>query len=299
MNINKKIIYIILLILLLAGIWAGFNYRNKIIGVYEDIGENIDDNLQNFKKTDLGNAIQSIAKQIAAPGPLNIGGQENNVVLVNSKVIAQTNSQRYENGGLMPLFENAKLNAAAKAKAEDIFKNQYFEHVSPSGVDPGELVKNFGYEYIVSGENLILGNFENEAEAVDAWMASPGHRANILNDRFVDIGVAFIKGTYKGKTAWVGVQEFGLPLSACQSPNASLKAEIDGNKIKLDNLSLQIEAKRAEINRTNKNSPEYNAKVDEYNNLVNQYNQLSKITKNIIAQYNIEVNAFNECIAGD
>lgn len=285
--------------MLLAGVWAGFSYRNKILGIYQNFGKNVEENLENFKKTDFGNAIQSITKQIAAPGPLNIGGQENNVVLVSSKIIAQTNIQRYNNGGLTPLFENAKLNAAAKAKAEDILKNQYFEHISPSGVDPSELVKRFGYEYIVSGENLILGNFENEAEAVAAWMASPGHRANILNERFTDIGVAFIKGTYKGKTAWVGVQEFGLPLSACQSPDAELKAEIDANKTKLDNLSVQIEAKRAEINKTNKNSPQYNQKVDEYNAMVNQYNQLSQNTKNMIIQYNVQINTFNACIAGE
>ncbi len=290
----KKIYYITILILILLGFWTGFYFKDNILGIYNNAAKN----LQQFQKTDLGNTISKVTQQILTPGPLDIGGQANEVVLVKAKIIAQTNIQRYDNGALPPLIENAKLDAAALAKANDIFKNQYFEHVSPSGVDPGTLVKSYGYDYIVSGENLILGNFLSEKEVVQDWMNSPGHRANILNNRFVDIGVAIIKGTYKGQTAWVGVQEFGLPLSACQSPNASLKAEIDNNKVQLDNLAAQIDAKKAEIDNTNPRSKEYNTLVDEYNNLVNQYNQLAQETKNIITQYNNQINAFNQCVAG-
>ncbi len=289
-----KKIYIGILILVLLGFWAGFYFKDSILGIYNDVGKS----LQQFNKTDLGNTINEVAKEILAPVPLNIGGQANQVVLIKAKVIAQTNIQRYDNGNLPPLIENLKLNAAAKAKAQDIFKNQYFEHISPSGIDPGTLVKNLGYDYIVSGENLILGNFADEKEVVQLWMASPGHRANILNNRFVDIGVAIVKGTYKGQTAWVGVQEFGLPLSACENPNASLKIEIDANKIKLDQLSLQVNAKRNEINNTNTRSAEYNVLIDEYNSLVNEYNQLAQETKNIIAKYNNQINVFNQCVAG-
>lgn len=291
----KKIYYILFLVLVLVGFWAGFYYKDKLLGVYHDATKN----LEQFKKTDLGNSINQVAQQILAPDPLHIGGQPNDVVLTKSKVIAQTNFQRYNNGSLPPLIENAKLDGAALAKAQDLFKNQYFEHVSPSGVDPGTLVKSYGYDYIVSGENLILGNFKDEVEVVQDWMNSPGHRANILNNRYVDIGVAIIKGTYKGETVWVGVQEFGLPLSACDSPNTSLKAEIDANIATLDQLSAQIDAKRAEINNTNSKSSQYNVLVDEYNSLVAQYNQLNQNTKNVISQYNIQVNTFNQCVAGN
>jgi uncharacterized protein YkwD len=292
---NKKILYSIFIVLIAAGALVGFLYKNSIVTTYNTATEN----LQNFQKSDLSKSIQSIAKQILAPGPLNIGGQANNVVLTKTKIIAQTNFQRFDNGGLPPLIENAKLNAAALAKANDIFKNQYFEHVSPSGIDPGTLVKSNGYSYILSGENLILGNFSSEKELVQAWMDSPGHRANILNNRFTDIGVAIIKGTYKGDTVWVGVQEFGLPLSACDSPSEILKQEIEGYKATLDNLSSKIEAKRQEINNTSPKSPQYNALVDQYNSLVNQYNQLNQTAKSSIAQYNNQVNSFNQCVAGE
>jgi len=190
------------------------------------------------------------------------------------------------------------LDAAAKAKADDMFKNQYFEHVSPSGIDPGRLAKSFGYDYIVEGENLILGNFAGENEAVGDWMASPGHRANILNNRFSEIGVAFVKGDYKGETVWIGVQEFGLPLSACSQPDANLKNKIDINKGQLDQLSLQIDNKRQQIENTSPKSPQYNVLVDEYNQLVAQYNVMNQETKNLIVQYNNQVNVFNQCVAG-
>lgn len=197
-----------------------------------------------------------------------------------------------------PLIENAQLDNAALAKANDIFKNQYFEHVSPGGVDPGQLVQSFGYDYVVEGENLILGNFSSEQEVVQDWMNSPEHRANILNNRFVDMGAAVIKGVYKGQTMWVGVQEFGLPLSACQSPDATLKAQITNNTAQLTGLSTQLDSLENQINTIDKNSAQYNTLVDEYNNLAAQYNQLLQTTKNLIETYNGQINTFNQCVKG-
>ena len=288
---NKKVLT---LLLLLAAIELGFFFKDDILKIYNNTAKN----LQYFQKNDLGDIINEVKREIFTPPPLNIGGKANNVVLTKDKIIAATNIQRYDNGLLPPLIENAKLTAAAKAKAEDMFAKQYFEHVSPSGLDPGTLVKNFGYDYIVTGENLILGNFSCEQEVVQLWMNSPGHRANILNSRFTEIGVAIVKGTYKGQTAWIGVQEFGLPLSACAQPTSSLKNQIAVNKNRLDILAAQIEAKKAEIDNTNPHSPEYNRLVDEHNELVAEYNPLNEKTRNLIVQYNGEVSRFNQCVAG-
>ena len=289
---------IIILILILLAFAAGFYLKDNILDIYNKFYSDFSKNLQKFEKTDLGNIIDEIKKEVLNPPPLNIGGSSNNVVLTKEKVIAQTNIQRYDNGLLPPLIDNIKLDAAAKAKAEDMFLNQYFEHVSPFGIDPGKLVKSFGYDYIVSGENLILGNFKSEQEVVQDWMNSPGHKANILNNRFVDIGVAIVKGTYKGQAAWIGVQEFGLPLSACSQPGVSLKKQIDSNKSILDQLTVQIDAKRAEIDNTNPKSSQYNSLVNEYNQLIAEYNPLVEETKNLIAQYNNQINTFNQCVAG-
>src|SRR3989344_2281020 len=203
------------------------------LGLFYFFGDNLlktyNESLQKFEKKDLAGIIEEIKKEVLAPTPLNIGGLPSNVVLVKSKVIAETNIQRYNNGGLLPLVENVQLSTAALAKANDMFAKQYFEHISPTGVGPGELVKTYSYDYIVTGENLILGNFKSEKEVVHLWMNSPGHRANILNERFTEIGVAIIKGKYNGGTVWIGVQEFGLPMSACNQPSIQLKIQIDVN----------------------------------------------------------------------
>ncbi len=289
MNIKK-----IILILMLLAFSLGFYLKDNILKTYGDLNKN----LQNFQKTDVGKIINEVKKEILAPAPLNIGGRENQVVLTKAKIIAQTNIQRYNNGLLPPLIENLKLEAAAKAKVEDMFAKGYFEHISPSGVGPGELAKFFGYDFIISGENLILGNFKSEQEVVQLWMDSPGHRANILNNRYTEIGVAIIKGSYKGDTVWIGVQEFGLPISACPQSDINLKNQIDINKNKLDQLSVQMDAKKEEINNTNKRSSEYNALVDEFNQLVNEYNLLNQETKNLIMKYNNQINIFNQCVAG-
>lgn len=289
---------IIILILILVVVGAGFYYKGNILSAIWRIYSNLDENIQKFEKTDVGNIIAEFKKEILAPSPLNVGGKENQVVLIKAKIIAQTNIQRYNNGLFLPLIENAQLNKAAQAKAQDMFLNQYFEHVSPSGVDSGELVKSYGYEYIITGENLILGNFFSEEELVQNWMDSPGHRANILNSRFTDIGVAVVKGVYNGQTTWIGVQEFGLPFSACSEPSQDLKNEIDNYKNQLDQLSLQLDAKKSEIDQTNPRSEKYNQLIDEYNQLVSQYNQLAQNTKNLILQYNNQTNIFNRCVAG-
>jgi len=285
---------IITLLFLSAVLAVSLYYKDALFGIYNNFTENPPD----FEKTELGKIVNEIARDIFLPPPLNIGGQENQVVLVKAKVIAETNVQRFDNGMLPPVVENAKLDAIAKAKADDMFEKQYFDHVSPSGTDPGELVKSFGYNYIVTGENLILGNFKSEAEVVKLWMDSPGHRENILNKRYTEIGVAMVKGTYKGQKVWIGVQEFGLPLSSCQEPDKSLKAQIDANKIKLEQLYVEIEAKKEEIDNTNRNSPRYNQLVDEYNAMVAEYNSLNDQTKNLISQYNGQVNEFNGCVQG-
>ena len=290
-----KIKRIIILVIILLALGAGFYFKDDLSNIYKDFNNGFEE----FKKTEIGNLITEIGKEVFTPPPLNIGGTKNQVILIQAKIIAETNIQRYDQGdGLLPLFENEKLNKAALAKANDMFLNQYFEHISPSGISPGELVQNYGYEYIIAGENLILGNFASEKDLVQAWMDSPGHRANILNDRYTEIGVAIIKGEYEGSTVWIGVQEFGLPLSTCSEPSDSLKNQIDSYKNQLDSLSIQIDQKRNQLNNTNPRSKQYDDLVDEYNQLIEQYQSLANEAENFIVQYDNQVNIFNQCVAG-
>ena len=288
---------IIILVLIVSAFGAGIYFKDDAIKFYNSASWQINKQIQDFQQTDIGSVVAEAGREIFNPSPLKIGGESNNVVLLKSKIIEQTNLQRAENN-LPALTENQYLSLVASAKAQDMFKNQYFEHVSPSGQAPGDLVKSFGYGYIATGENLILGNFKNEREVVSNWMASPGHRANILNNRYTEIGVSIIKGTYEGETVWIGVQEFGLPLSACSQPNESLKINIDYNQTELANLSLQIDAKKEEINSANSKSAPYSQMIDDYNQLVENYNFLAEQTKRLISNYNNQVNNFNQCVAG-
>jgi hypothetical protein len=205
--------------------------------------------------------------------------------------------QRQENGNLPTLKENVELDQAASAKANDMFLNQYFEHISPFGVGVSDLAENSGYEYIMIGENLALGNFKDDAVLVQAWMDSPGHRANILNERYTDIGVSVIKGMFEGETTWLAVQHFGLPLSACDGPQETLKAKIGLNQADTQELKNSLIVLKEEIEGMNprRQREEYNAKVEEYNNLVSQYNNLIAETKGLTETYNVQVSAFNEC----
>ena len=288
---------VIILILILLALVGGFWFKDNIVDIYNSASCRINKDFSDFQKTEIGSLITEVGKEVFAPPPLNIGGEKNQAVLTKAGIIIETNLQRKANG-FSALFENTKLNAAALAKANDMFKNQYFEHISPSGVTPAELVQSFGYEYIATGENLILGNFKDEKELVQAWMDSPGHRANILHNRYTEIGVAIIKGDYKGNTVWIGVQEFGLPLSACSEPSESLKNQLYSYQGQLDNLNIQINEKRAQLNNTNRRSEKYNNLVDQYNALIGQYQSIVNESKPFITQYNSQVNAFNQCIAG-
>jgi uncharacterized protein YkwD len=285
---------IIILVLIVLAVGAGIYFRDSLINYFNGFGQQF----KNFQKTDIGTTLSEVGKEILSPPPLQIFRPEANVVLVASKVVSETNLQRAENGDLPALTVNAKLNAAAMAKAKDMFAKQYFEHVSPSGVGPGQLAQNYGYDYIVEGENLILGNFTSEKEVVQDWMNSPGHRANILNNRYTEIGVAVLKGTYKGSSVWIGVQEFGLPMASCNQPNDFLKSQIDANQKTLNDTSAQLDQLRSELNNTNPRSDGYRQLVDQYNQLANSYNSLAETTKTLVSQYNSQVSDFNLCVQG-
>lgn len=146
-----------------------------------------------------------------------------------NKIIEWVNHYRAEEN--LPLLTlNDKLLAAATTKEKDMFTKQYFEHVSPDGKTPGELVLEAGYDYKTTGENLALGDFKDEKELVDAWMASPGHRANIMNTLYTEIGVASGLNDYQGRNTWISVQEFGLPQAICPAPDNNLSQTIDTKK---------------------------------------------------------------------
>lgn len=242
--------------------------------------------------------VQDVEPEISSPSPLRAKEETPKSFLTERGVIKWTNAQRVQIGALPALTENAKLDTAAAAKVQDMFSKQYFAHVSPEGKDAGDLAKAAGYQAIAIGENLALGNFEDDEALVQAWMDSPGHRENILSTRYQEIGAAVQKGTFEGKTTWLAVQIFGLPLSACTQPDPNLKAQIEAQEQQLEEMQQTLETKRAEIEAMQpKRGPEYSQKVEEYNQLVSEYNALLEDTKNKVTLYNSQVNQTNECIS--
>lgn len=103
------------------------------------------------------------------------------------KVIDLTNAERRK-AGLKDLVGDTKLSSVARTKSNDMQKNGYFSHTSPTYGSPFDMMRDFGVTYSTAGENIAQGQRTPE-EVVQAWMNSEGHRKNILNGAFTHIGV--------------------------------------------------------------------------------------------------------------
>lgn len=124
-------------------------------------------------------------------------------------LVELTNNNRADD--LLPALRvNQILTEAARLKAQDMAQYGYFSHVSPRGVTPWYWFQKVGYNYSAAGENLAV-NFSDSSDVVRAWMNSEGHKKNILNQKFSDIGIGIAEGTYKNRTTIFIVQLFGTP----------------------------------------------------------------------------------------
>lgn len=110
------------------------------------------------------------------------------------QVLTLTNAERAKQG-LAALQADTKLMAAAREKSVDMQKNNYFSHTSPTFGSPFDRLKALGISYKSAGENIAQGQ-RTPAEVVQAWMDSPGHRANILNTSYTHLGVGFVENGY-------------------------------------------------------------------------------------------------------
>lgn len=103
--------------------------------------------------------------------------------------------------GLQPLTLSEKLTNIAYTKAKDMADKNYFSHQSPTYGSPFDMLKQFGVSYSYAGENIAAGQKTAE-EVMNSWMNSSGHKANILNKNYTQIGVGFYRGGQYG-TEWV------------------------------------------------------------------------------------------------
>jgi hypothetical protein len=134
-----------------------------------------------------------------------------------SSLISLTNQERSA-AGLNTLTPNSKLAAAAAAKAQNMFDQQYWDHFGPNGETPWQFITAAGYNYVYAGENLAKG-FRTSEGVIEAWMASPTHRDNILSKNYKDIGIAVKTGVLLGKETTLVVQMFGNLTTDVQGSN--------------------------------------------------------------------------------
>lgn len=139
-------------------------------------------------------------------------------------VVSLSNQKRVSNG-LSALNYNASLSEAAKKKGEHMLANDYWAHVAPDGTEPWYFFNTVGYKYKYAGENLAR-DFSNASTAVDAWMASPSHKENLLSSKYTEIGVAVVEGDLAGVDTTIIVQLFGTQVSGSQVPIAQANTTV-------------------------------------------------------------------------
>jgi uncharacterized protein YkwD len=148
------------------------------------------------------------------------------------EVLRLTNEKRVQ-AGLSSLELNPQLSEAAKNKGNDMITRDYWAHVAPDGTQPWKFFTDVGYKYRYAGENLAR-DFSNAPSAIDAWMASPTHKENILSPKYQEIGLAVVEGDLNGVDTTIIVQLFGtkmsgspqtLPVAKAQEKTAALVSQ--------------------------------------------------------------------------
>ncbi len=313
MNKKLKIVAFVALVIVIIATWLYLSYSKKIEQSFDEI-----------KK------INNVLLPSLVQGPQR---DDNASILDKNEIIYLTNLERVNNGEVQ-LEDSIKLDEAANDKLEDMFLNQYFEHISPiDGSDISNYVFSKNYSYLYVGENLALGDFKDEQEMVKAWMDSPGHRENILNTNYTEIGVAVKKSNIFGRNTWMAVQVFGSMAKDCSMPDQELLKEINLLKIEYSRLDVKKEEiktiqdeSKALIDEGNNNISKGNdiyESTNDYNGakqywdlgeqqyeegieknnfasgLVDDLNKIiseSNSLDNLIVDYNIQVNTYNKCI---
>lgn len=130
-------------------------------------------------------------KQYSQPATENTVSSADNYALSQDeqKMISYINSERTKRG-LSELNINPQLSKIAHLKAEDMLNNNYFSHTSPTYGSPFDMMKKFGISYTMAGENIAKNTDVYKAHV--ALMNSEGHRANILNSSYTDVGVGVV-----------------------------------------------------------------------------------------------------------
>jgi len=165
----------------------------------------------------LAKEIVAVKEAVIAPEPVQAVQSTPSVSssgINQDTLVALTNSAR-QSAGVGILTVDSRLTNAAYAKAQDMFAKQYWAHYGPNGESPWQFMEGQGYVRAFAGENLAKGFTDNQS-VHSGWMASPGHRENIVNTQFTNIGIAVVDGVLLGEQVTLVVQFFGTPAMQAQ-----------------------------------------------------------------------------------
>ena len=151
-----------------------------------------------------------------------------------SEIISVSNAARQSNG-LAPLHPQPELMKAAEAKAEAMIAANSWSHNTPTET-PWQFIQGEGYSYTIAGENLAKG-FDTAEAVVNAWLNSPSHRANLLNNEYTDTGVAIIEAPYQNKKKTTLIVQF---LARKYEPDSGETQSHDANQAPLLSNSIQL-----------------------------------------------------------
>lgn len=129
--------------------------------------------------------------------PSNTGTQSNSGLTADEQETFNLINAQRTSAGLQPLKIDSDVQNVARTKAQDMVNNNYFSHTSPTYGSPFDMLKSYGIKYKAAGEN-IAGNSSNSG-AVNAWMNSEGHKANILNGNYNYTGLGVVNSPKYGK----------------------------------------------------------------------------------------------------
>lgn len=283
---HKKTTFTIFIIILVVGvIFVYAENRRRIIAE------------KNRTPSDITPPIAEVrGEEKTVPSSSTSGSNLGHLELTVKNIVWYTNHYRAEHN-LPPLGENWRLDNSASMKISDMIKRQYFEHARP-GTDQGFeiFIDNQNYEFIKVGENLAMGDFQTSKEVVDAWMASPSHKKNILDDQYINIGVSIQSGIMHGKNVVFIVQHFGKPKSVCPGIDASLKSDISELQQQVNTFKQSISATQNQLQETSIEKLEYAKIIIAYNALVDKHNNAVEQLGELITLYNSQVMRLDQCI---
>ncbi len=201
---RKKILTLLLVaVMMVQGtglVMAAEKNSQKATGNRDNIYSIIAENIYKWFQNNRPQGGQGSNTQKPGTDDKDEGNQ--NLTSEAAQVLQIVNSHR-KSAGLKSLSSDAKLNYIAQLKAEDMAKNKYFSHNSPTYGSAFDMLKKYGYTYKTAGENIAKGQKSPQA-VMKAWMNSQGHRQNILSKSYSKLGVGCAKAS-DGTLYWVQI----------------------------------------------------------------------------------------------